>query len=96
MRRARTDENQQAIIDALCDVGATVHSLHRVGQGCPDLLVGYHGTNFLVEVKNPGARGKLTQAQVHWVDMWRGQVAVVETVEQALYAIGALTPPEVA
>jgi hypothetical protein len=32
--------------------------LHTVGRGCPDILVGWHGLNYLFEVKQPG--GNLT------------------------------------
>lgn len=42
-RRAHTDRNQPAIVAALRGIGATVQPLHAVGQGCPDLLVGYRG-----------------------------------------------------
>jgi hypothetical protein len=93
MRRAsRVDVNQSDIVAALRAVGATVQPLHAVGQGCPDLLVGYKG-NWLLEVKDgskpPSAR-KLTEAQIAWHRDWRGQVAVVEDVRSALAAIGAL------
>ena len=86
-RAAKVDANQAQIVDALRSAGATVQPLHAVGKGCPDLLVGHRGVNLLIEVKDgskpPSAR-KLTQDQVSWHDTWRGQVAVVETVDQAL------------
>lgn len=89
-RAAKTDANQQEIIDALRKIGASVQPLHKVGQGCPDLLCGWRGMNTILEVKDgkkpPSAR-KLTADQVEWHANWRGQVAVVETVEQAIEAI---------
>lgn len=90
---ARADANQPKIIQALKDVGASVTSLHRVGMGCPDLLVGFRNKNFLLELKDgekpPSAR-KLTPPQERWHDMWAGQAVVVSSVGGALAAIGAV------
>ena len=90
-RAARTDANQAAIVDALRVVGCTVQPLHAVGQGVPDLLVGYHGKNLLIEVKDgnkPPSKQRKTSEQVIWHDAWRGQVAVVCNVQEALEAVG--------
>lgn len=89
-RAAKTDANQQAIVAALRKIGATVLHLHILGQGCPDILVGWRGMNTLLELKDgskPPSGRKLTQDEVVWHAEWRGQVAVVETVEQAIAAI---------
>lgn len=87
MRAAKTDANQTEIVEALRQVGCTVQLLHMVGKGCPDLLVGKHGINLLIEVKDgakpPSAR-KLTPDQQVWHDSWRGQVTVVCDVGEAL------------
>lgn len=74
-RAARVDGNQALIVDTLRGLGASVHHLHSVGMGCPDLLVGYRRANHLVEVKSPG--GKLSPGQVEWHDEWRGAKPVV-------------------
>lgn len=61
-------------------MGASVQPLHTVGQGCPDLLVGYGGTNYLLEVKDgnkPPSQRKLTPDEHAWHDEWRGHVTVV-------------------
>lgn len=88
---ARIDDNQPAIVRALRDVGASVQSLASLGKGCPDLLVGYRGQNLLLEVKNLDGRGRaLTADETAWHADWRGAVVVVESVEQALAAIGAV------
>lgn len=90
-RAAKVDRNQPEIVGALRAVGASVEPLHAVGKGCPDLLVGFRGVNHLLEVKDgdlpPSAR-KLTDAQADWHPAWRGQVAVVTNVDEALKAIG--------
>jgi hypothetical protein len=79
-RAARVDRNQKEIVEHLRKRGATVQPLHTVGRGCPDLLVGYGGQNYLVEVKDgeksPSQR-KLTPDEDAWHWMWKGQVEVV-------------------
>jgi hypothetical protein len=86
-RAAAVDANQSEIVEALRKAGASVQPLHSVGMGCPDLLVGFRGTNLLMEVKDgdkvPSAR-KLTEWQEKWHMVWEGQVCTVNNVEDAL------------
>ena len=88
MRAAKVDTNQPEIVEALRAVGATVFLLHRVGHGCPDILVGYQGKNYLLEIKTE--HGTLTPPEARFIADWRGQVLVVRTIEEAMRAIGAL------
>jgi Holliday junction resolvase len=86
MRNSRVDDNQAAIVLALRSAGATVQSLANVRKGCPDILVGYHGVNLLMEIKNdrqPMNKRKLTPDEQHWIAMWKGQVVVVHNVNEA-------------
>lgn len=90
-RRACIDENQPDIVDRLRAVGASVQLLHLVGGGVPDLLVGYQTRNWLLEVKNPlkpRRDQRLTVDQVAWHQSWRGQVAIVRTIDEALAVLG--------
>ena len=91
-RNAKVDDNQPQIVEWLCKAGATVQSLAMVGRGCPDIVVGYRGQNYLMEIKDgnkpPSAR-RLTPDQEHWHDSWAGTVHVVEHPESALLIIGA-------
>jgi len=93
-RAARTDANQQAVIDVLRQVGATVHSLASMGQGCPDLLVGFRGRTCLMEVKDgskPPSETRLTPDQVVWHRDWTGgSLSVVYGPEDALKVIGVI------
>ena len=86
-RAAKIDANQTEIVKALRQVGASVQSLASTGKGCPDLLVGFRGVNWLLEIKDcqkvKSAR-KLTDDQVVWHQTWRGKVYIVESVDQAL------------
>lgn len=89
-RAARIDENQTRIVAALRAVGASVTSLAAVGKGCPDLLIGYRGVNYLLEIKIP--RGKLTIAQVVWHEQWAGRAGIARDPREALEFIGAIKP----
>jgi len=83
----RTDANQAEIVSFLRALGATVHSLHMVGDGCPDLVVGWQGRNVLMEIKDgtkPLSARSLTAEQAIWHNEWRGQVAIVRNCEEAV------------
>lgn len=88
--QGKRDQNEPEIIEALEGVGATVVQ-NPVGKGQPDLIVGYMGVTYLLEVKMPG--NKLNPKQVKWHWNWSGQVDVVTTPDEALAAIGALDKP---
>ena len=96
-RAARTDANQAEIVKALEEAGASVTLLHRVGEGCPDLLVAAFGCWAMVEVKDgskpPSAR-KRTPAQIKWWDknIHGGPRAIVTDVEGALRFLRLLNP----
>ena len=91
-RAAKVDVNQPAIVAEIRALGWSVQHLHSLGQGCPDILVGVgkgqgKGKNYLFEIKNPEYDGKLTDDEQDWHDSWRGQVAVVETIEDILEVV---------
>lgn len=60
---ARRDRNEAGLVHYLRERGAIVHRLS--GAGVPDLLVGYAGLWWPVEVKQP--RGTLTVEQLRCV-----------------------------
>ena len=84
-RAARVDRNQVEIVASLRRIGASVQHLHMVGKDCPDLLVGFRGRNYVIEVKD--AKGKLMPGQAQWMTEWRGQSCVVRTPEEAILTI---------
>jgi len=97
-RFGRIDANQREVIEGLRQVGASAYSLASLGNGAPDLLVGYRGKTFLLEVKNPNRRGgknnavRTLERQASWRARWGGRpVAVVWNLPDALRAIGAPT-----
>lgn len=89
--RGRTDGNHVLIIRALRQAGASVQSLANVGDGCPDLMVALGGSVYVMEVKDgslPPSKRRLTPMEKAWIDNWRAPVIVVESVTDALHALG--------
>lgn len=83
---ARVDVNQAQIVSALRAAGAYVWII-----GLPvDLLVGYKGHTFLVEIKD-GPKKKLTKLQEDFFKNWSGStLARIDGPEAALRMIGVV------
>lgn len=95
MKAAKVDATQAEIVAALRKAGATVQSLATVGNGCPDLLVGYNNKTVLMEIKDgkksPSQR-MLNGDQLEWHRKWRGgMLSVVDSVEAAFRVLGMLS-----
>ena len=86
--RAKVDKNQLEIVTALRKLGVSVQHLHIVGKGCPDLLLGHKGINYLIELKSDEKKSKLTDDERKWIDAWGGQVAICYNLDQIMTAIG--------
>jgi Holliday junction resolvase len=89
---ARTDDNQNEIVQALRGVGASVAITSQLGSGFPDIVAGYRGQNYLIEIKDgfkPPSKRKLTPDEQEFHDLWRGTVHVANSVDEALAIIGA-------
>lgn len=86
-RAAKIDANQPDIVAALRSIGATVAVTSTVGQGFPDICVGYRGRSILMEVKDgtksPSER-KLTPDQEKFHAAWRGEIVVVKSAAEAV------------
>jgi hypothetical protein len=86
-RRGKVDANQPAIIKSLRRCGASVVDLHAIGGGVSDLLVGFRGENYLLEVKT--GTGAVRDSQDDFMADWRGRPPVVVRSEaEAMTAIG--------
>jgi len=86
------DANHETIRRAFIQAGADVVSLHTLGSGVPDLLIGFAGTEQLVEVKLPARktdivktpRTHLSRKQRQWHQSWKGnEPVVIRTPEEA-------------
>lgn len=94
VRAKKIDGNQEQIVEQLRALNISVQHLHTIGKGCPDLLLGFRGQNFLVELKDgsrkPSER-KLTPDEEKFFAKWRGQVNKCECLEDILKLIGLCT-----
>ncbi len=81
-RNPRRDKGEPAIVEALRKMGWSVE--HLSGKGCPDLIAGIGPwTLVLIEVK--GAKGKLTEDQIAWLEKWRGpKPLLLRSVDEAI------------
>ena len=83
---ARVDANQEQIVSALRAANAYVWII-----GLPvDLLVGYKGHTFLVEIKTDSKK-RLTKLQADFFENWSGSTLCrVNDSERALRMIGVV------
>lgn len=83
---ARVDANQSQIVSALRAAGAYVWII-----GLPvDLLVGYKGHSYLVEIKD-GPKKRLTALQQDFFNNWSGStLARIDGPEAALRMLGVV------
>lgn len=82
----RVDDNQKEIVGIFRSLGASVQILSDLGKGCPDLVVGIFGKNYLVEVKNgkkPPSGQKLTDKEQLFFSTWKGQVCIIKSGDEA-------------
>ena len=86
MSAKRVDANQPSIVEGLRQIGATVLHIHMVALNSPDIVVGHHGKNYLFEIKT--SSGRVRPGQRDWHLAWRGQVAVIRSLEDALAVMG--------
>ncbi len=92
MRAAKVDGNQAAFVRVLRQVpGVSVAHTHMVGDGFPDIVVGYRRLNLLVEIKDPAqppSKRGLTPAEATFQDTWTGQYLVTTTPDDVLTVLG--------
>ena len=90
--RPRNDANQPEIVKALRKLGYSVEVDHE------DILVGVDGVNIWLEIKDPSKTllkdGRIKavdtvfkDSQVNRMRSWKGQYAIVWTIEEALEVI---------
>lgn len=90
----RVDANQREIVKTFRDLGASVHVLSDLGKGCPDIVVGLFGKNYLIEIKDgskvPSAQ-RLTDKEQLFFDGWKGHVQIIKSVQEVVYFVNNLS-----
>ena len=83
----KIDDNQQAIVKGLRKLGASVAVTSSLGNGFPDIVVGYRGKNFLFEIKDgakPLSAQRLTEREGLFFKRWAGDVRVIRSISDAM------------
>jgi len=92
---ARIDDNQNEVVSQLRSVpGLKVAITSGMGHGFPDLVLGWQGVNYLIELKDgskPPSKRKLTKDEKKFHAQWAGQIDVALTFEDCLRIIGVST-----
>lgn len=92
-RAAKIDRNQPEIVEFFRKSGCSVSITSAVGDGFPDLVVGFGGITVLVEVKDGEqvpSKQKLTEDQVIFFDEFKGAKTVVNSIKDAAKLVALL------
>ena len=79
----KTDIIQKQCVEAAKKLGASVVSLASIGGGCPDLLVGFRGKNFLLELKST-PKASITKDQKIFHEVFEGSIKVIYSVDELI------------
>jgi hypothetical protein len=91
--RPKKDSNHKDIVGTFRACHASVMDTASLGNGCPDLVIGYKGYqtgimyNVLVEIKDgskPPSKRKLTLDEVEFMTTWRGKYVIIESVDDVI------------
>lgn len=87
----KTDLNHKELIDKIRKIpNISVFSTHTIGKGFPDIVVGYKGLNYLIEIKDGSkykSQKKLTESELKFHNSWKGQVSIAENIDDVLKLI---------
>lgn len=78
--QGRPDANHSDIVKFYEQLFCSVVELHKVGGGCPDLLIGCQQVTELAEIKT--ADGDLEPSQKTFMTNWRGSKVVIVRDQQ--------------
>lgn len=80
---ARIDGNKRAIVQALERCGVRVYDL----KDPVDLLCSHRNVWFVLEVKNPDGKDRITTAQAKFIAESQAEVHIVRTPDEAVRAV---------
>ena len=92
VKAAKRDDNEKEIVEYLRGCGARVQFMDK--DAGFDLLVTYQGIHFVVEVKNPARKWKLTDAEKETQEQMEGKGApyfIIEDIDDAEWILKAYT-----
>jgi hypothetical protein len=85
------DDNQAGIISVARRMHASYMITTALGEGKPDVVFGFQGVNYVVEVK--GEDGKLNPDQQEFHDGWKGRVDIVRNGDDLVRLLLGKVPP---
>lgn len=91
--RARKDANHTAIVQNFRDLGATVLDTAQLGNGAPDILIGYQGHNVAIEIKDgskPPSKRALTIDEQEFHADWNGWIEIVYSVDDVVRIVNQI------
>lgn len=88
------DDNQPGILAVARRMHASYMITTALGKGQADVVFGFQGVNYVVEVK--GEHGKLNPDQQEFHDGWKGRVDIVRSGDELVrLLLGKIPPPPV-
>jgi len=84
-RRTHPDLCQKKVIEELIACGASVYDTHEVGKGFTDIVFGWRGVNYLMELKSKTKPRE--KSQVAFAKEWRGSHALLRDMEDTTYML---------
>lgn len=90
IRANRRDQNHWRLVSEFRTLGCSVQDTSRVGDGCPDIYVGFLGRHHGVEIKRP-KKGRVEHTQVQWAAATKGCWHLVRTPEDVQMLVTAWT-----
>lgn len=91
----KVDGNHKSIVDELRTIpGVSVANTSALGNGFPDIVVGFRGQNWMFEIKDPEqprSKRQLTPYELDFHARWTGQIAVVTTAYEIMRKVGVIT-----
>ncbi len=92
-RAARTDGNHKEIVAAFRKLGVSVRQTYQLPDGGGDIVVGVHGFNVLVEIKDGNlspSKRELTPDEQVFRDDWKGWHEIVESIDDVVALVADL------
>ena len=84
----KTDANQTGIVKKLrCIPGVSVASTASIGDGFPDIVVGFRERSYLIEIKDGAkvpSKRKLTPDEQEFKDKWTGCYFVANSFDDII------------
>ena len=91
MRAKKIDANQNEVVKKLRSIpNVSVAITSALGNGFPDLVVGYNGVNYLIELKDgnkTASQRKLTPDEVKFQSEWKGNYHVCNNADEIIQII---------